>query len=680
MNNIFNTNKPVAHVGRNGFDGSFSRTFVMRPGVARGVCFEHTVPNSSYKINCADIVRTSALQTAAFLRGKQELDFFFVPYSQIYSRSNDVILSRGDEHSAAFAELSGGSFPLYPLCSLIEHAAMPYFAMRFARFYYDRIYSYFKSELNPPLLYFEPYYCMTNFISSIYNEIFGVVTDKFDELMFYYDYPGEMPRPLGSDDFEHVFSNYLTKINNSSFIGADAIQFLSTAGYGDYYLQIKSLFDQAISSFDNAMASRSDPSIIEESDIRGAITDMAHTLGENFFNQFLFHIDSVYNPVDGESSRLVNLLNLMAYQKVWRDVYRDLVNDISQLYLYASNMDYDISSCFLPFGRQSDHNLRPILTFLRPRLRMLRKDLSTGLYTSSQFGTFAKTADAAGMPGGSTEIGSSNSASAVSIKYTLALQRYRQTLLRAGTRTKDLLMSEFGVKSRYIEDTYVHHIGSFDGALDVNRVNATAESGTYSPGDIAGNVFSSLQGNTIEFTCNDHGVIVGVISFLSDPLHNAFGIDPFIIKHVNMDFYHEAFDNLGLQPVSSQLFSMLIPDGHGTISNSPITLGFSARYNEYKQHIDTVHDTFCTTNFVPYSGNGGDQYILSPSGVNSNYVCVRDIMQTLSQLKLRSYQLPSSMDTVFKNIDTGDPENAHFDIALQVNMSKVLPMSVLGLI
>lgn len=657
MNNIFNTNKPVAHNGRNGFDLSFSSVFCMRPAICRPVFRLDTVPNSSYKIDCGDIVRTSSLQQAAFLRGKQELDFFFIPYSQLYSRSNDIIFSRGDEHSVSLADLNSSTFPKYPLAWLVFHAALPYAFMRYChligvRTVKDIIGWIQTPNRDTPCSDFIVGYFFngdtTRVFSSMANTLLGMCT---------YNQTALNSGPKKTAEF-------------AEFVGYDVLALIDSCGYGSYFQQLKILFDSALKSFvDNPNFNPSDP------ETRYAV---AHSLYNSVVN-FIGYIDTSFDATDpSQVSKWVNLIPLFAYQKIWRDVYRDTVNDDDDLYLYASSMDYDIYglACHEYFIDDITLWYEPLLTFLRPRQRQYLKDLSSGLYTSTQFGEHASLDDALNMPGSSENVGSNDPTSAVSIQYALALQRYRQMLLRSGNRTKDLLMAEFGVKSHYVDDHYVKHIGSFDGALELNKVAATSESGSYSVGDLAGNIFSGLSGNQIDFTCNDHGIIIGIMSFFPDSMHNAFGLNPFNIKFGNMDFYHEQFENLGLQPVSSDVFSVLNLASDGGSVGAATTLGFSARYNEYKQNIDQVHDNFVTSPIVPSAGK-----LLTPiDGTKSNFVVVKPVQQTLSLTKLRSYILPSCMDTIFTTLDDGDPDFAHFDVCIQFNVSAVLPMSTLGLI
>ena len=658
-NNIFNQNKPVRHNGRNGFDGSYSEVLTMRPSVLQPVFIEDTVPNSSYRINAADVVRTSALQTAAFIRGKQELDFYFVPYSMLYSAANNVILQRGDQLSP-INTVSLVSFPKFPLAALVYNAALPYLIMRFI----NKVNSFYPSFGGS----------FVQFVEQMLSDMFGTTSQ------------GLIPwfKFSCTYDFGSVDSNDLV-YQDIHWVGSDCLHLLAYLGYGDYYLQIKSVADSLVTT------------ISDQSSLEQACLNMTSAL-----SMFItYNVDESFDDQQMSGDRLVSLVRLAAYHKVFYDHYRDSINDDNNLYVFASSLDVvpqpiDVSHLVVSLDLIYSYN-NILATYLRPHRRMYYKDLSCGIYNSTQFGSMmnfvdsGNTMDSLGVAyRGSNTLTAQNVgarlSSAYAIKFTMAMQKYKEMLMRAGSRTKDILMAEFGVKSRYVDDHYSRYLGSFDGSLDLNKVSATADTGDYNVGDLAANCFSSLQGSTIEETVNDYGIIIGVFSFIANPLHNAFGIDKFNYKFENLDFYHDDFANLGLQPVDSSIFSLISAE-NGVPTLRISTLGFAARDFEYKQKLDFAFSNFCTAPLINASFISAWQsafanipYLGVKNGSNSNYVLVKPTKQTISQITERVYQLPDSFDTVFKTYDSGDPDYHHFECALTFNVSKILPMPVMGML
>lgn len=624
-NTIFSNNKPVHHPSRTAHDLSSTHAFSMRPAVLRPVVYQDTVPNSAFRINCTDLVRTSALQTAAFLRGKQELDFFFVPYQLLYSRANDIVFQRSDIHSPLQNTLTQ-RFPSVPLSELITFA---YWAYMFA--YCCNNFEFLKDKYGGSDL-------IAVFRSLMSSNGFSNVTESGLLNCLTYNTVSDSQIIYITDNGDYSILDY---------VGSDIFALLDSAGYGNYLAYLDPIINHYLQD--------------EYDSIELFVQDVT---------------DSYFSDVIELCTSSVSLIRLFAYQKIFCDRYRDTIIDNSDSYSFAVSMDLASGQSLIVKSLSSVNCT--YLTWLRPRCRGYKKDILTGCYPSPQLGSVSSVADVSSSAYDDLNLpeNSRNQNSAIAIRTALAMQKYKETLLRAGSKTKDLLKSEFGVESNYIQDTYVRYLGSFSGQLELNKVSATAETGSYSVGDLAGNVFSSLQGDTIEFTCNDYGVIVGVISFFPEVLNNSFGISPFNYKTDALDFFHDAFDDLGLQPISSHYASAfrstLLNPSTSALQFKPEVLGYSARYNEYKQNLDVAHDKFCTHNLSFYDFKSLD-------GFNSNYVIVRPIEQALANVINRNYMLPSVMDSIFVAQDNGTFETYHFDVILDCSINAILPMSNLGL-
>lgn len=99
MSNLFRGLKPKATLSRNGFDLSQKHVFSTRPGQLTPVMCLEVVPRDHIEIDMKGLTRTMTLNTAAFIRGKFNFDFFFVPYTQLWHPFNQFIDQRRDAHS-----------------------------------------------------------------------------------------------------------------------------------------------------------------------------------------------------------------------------------------------------------------------------------------------------------------------------------------------------------------------------------------------------------------------------------------------------------------------------------------------------------------------------------------------------------------------------------------------------
>ena len=96
---LFKSLKPTASLSKNGFDLSRKHVFYSKAGQALPCLAVETVPGDHFEIDLTSLSRTETFNTAAFVRGKQRYDFFFVPYSQLWHPFNQFISQRNDKHS-----------------------------------------------------------------------------------------------------------------------------------------------------------------------------------------------------------------------------------------------------------------------------------------------------------------------------------------------------------------------------------------------------------------------------------------------------------------------------------------------------------------------------------------------------------------------------------------------------
>lgn len=94
--------KPKANLGRNAFDLSHRNVFTANFGELLPCCCIETVPSNDYiEIKPADMVRAMPLATSPFLRAKQHIDFWFVPYQALWSRFNEFMSDKDEPTSAS---------------------------------------------------------------------------------------------------------------------------------------------------------------------------------------------------------------------------------------------------------------------------------------------------------------------------------------------------------------------------------------------------------------------------------------------------------------------------------------------------------------------------------------------------------------------------------------------------
>ena len=76
---VFNLNSLKAHPDRNAFDLSHNDVFSCAPGMLLPISCTEVLPNEHYEINPQVFLRTMPLNSAAYVRMRQYVEFFFVP-------------------------------------------------------------------------------------------------------------------------------------------------------------------------------------------------------------------------------------------------------------------------------------------------------------------------------------------------------------------------------------------------------------------------------------------------------------------------------------------------------------------------------------------------------------------------------------------------------------------------
>ena len=116
---VFNLNTLKAHPERNAFDLSHNDVFSCAPGMLLPISCTEVLPNEHFEINPQIFLRTMPLNSAAFVRMRQHIEFFFVPMRVLSRQFNQFVVGTKYPISALDTLNSfNGSLPSVPLASL----------------------------------------------------------------------------------------------------------------------------------------------------------------------------------------------------------------------------------------------------------------------------------------------------------------------------------------------------------------------------------------------------------------------------------------------------------------------------------------------------------------------------------------------------------------------------------
>lgn len=338
----------------------------------------------------------------------------------------------------------------------------------------------------------------------------------------------------------------------------------------------------------------------------GAFIGSGNTKKKDITAQYLgveYSSDS-QNPLVFGTSMLVNLLPVLSYQKIYFDIFSN--SQWEKHLAYSYNVDY----------WDGTSPLTPVADMFKLRYADYPKDYYLGVLPASQYGSVAvmpssfsssnspQSLIASGSnsriinpstnslslnssgPGSNVAVTLNSDLSALSIRATEYLQRWKEVVQFASKDYSDQMRAQFGVKSPEYMGNHVHYIGGWSNVININEVLNTNLISDSSQAVIAGKGVGSKSGHTLTYDCGaEHQVIMCVYHAVPLVDWALKGQNPQLTVISVSDFPQPAFDQLGMQPVSAL-----------NLNNSPSSpvgnIGYNLRYWQWKSNVDTVHGGF----------------------------------------------------------------------------------------
>lgn len=696
MTDIFRASKPVAQIPHNGFDKSRRDVFSSKCAMLTPCFIEDVYPDSKYQVDMVDIVRIDSIQSAPFARMSQNVEYFFVPYQQIWRDFERFYYERGDIQRNPTNAQSPRLSTVVP-CVQLNHLLQTLFLEYCLHRVVADIESSIKTSEGSLTLTIQ---YRLNFLHRFFNDYY------YDRL----DYP-----PYGT---------LLIKLHrdvHQRYCVEDILRNLDMLGYGNYLPAFKSYYIFMISA----------PDIGDEISDLINIFNTVDVPPVQTIRQYVDHLLDLFNqPSSSETpsirewlkrfDRRVSVFRAAAYLKVWSDYYRNSQYDVDVNYAYYFNFDW------LTGNQGSLVDSETFIECLIPRYRQWKKDVFTGGFPNAQFGSVSVAAtnnpvtisnpsvgqytvnaqvlgqQSYGSDSGRLALNSvsnsywniDSSVSALALRQALAMQRYKERILRAGNRIPNLQRAVFGDSSRYISDEYVDFIGAVHSSIDFNTVASTAEVGSQNVGDLSSNGVSTHGGRAFNYHVHDFGVIIGLFYVLPESEYENFGVDRMVTLTESYDFYKPDFANLGLSPVFNFDFNIQQMEYGGDYDDTQLpdsVIGYLARYWQYKTAIDKVHGEFYGDNPIGISSQyidnvldvgfapDGDALMAVSLGAFANYVTPRRSQDLYMPNLAALYCNPEAVDRIFYHVSDTFQSSDQFKVNMNHDVKAILPMSVIGL-
>ena len=597
-NKVLGMHRLKNKVNRNAFDLSHRHMFTAQPGELLPVFSQWVNPNETFKIGYNGKTRTAALNTDAFTRIRENIQYYFVPFQSLWKyfeqQVNNLTMGDAGQNISKFASSSteaskiSTSLPYISYKDLANWLIEMYYEARRAVSYYVSNYTSGRSASG-----FKSY-CDS---SSDHSDVF--VCDGYRLCR-----AAKLLMSLG-------YGNFSTVIQYDIYAMAE--QFLAS---GETWSEAKfqsSPFALTLDRFEvSSLLNSPNLSIFPLLAYHKICND--HYRNEKWqpFEPWTCNIDYL-SPSD----------NMNAFSFINKATFSKLQTSI--LDLENSNLPIDYFTSVLPCAQYGDesavsiglNNVDAVLRITDSAHNTKGAIFSGSSYTAGdslqkenvepvtvQNGYVAPVRTAGTglhLVGFSGNLTADASMKISALRSATALQKYKEIQNSNDPDFAAQVLAHFGIKPKVDSRTSVF-IGGDDKTLSINpQVNTNFQNG--GEPEIKAIGVGDLSAGC-KFTSTTYGMIIGIYRAIPQLDYSHVGIDRNLFKTDATDFPIPEFDSVGMQTqyrceLSAPLIGLSTSLDKVSSSSSPVdmslTYGYAPRYAELKSARDYFEGGFCGT-------------------------------------------------------------------------------------
>ena len=545
-------NKP----SRNSFDLSHRNLFTAKVGELLPCFVQEVNPGDSVKVDCSYFTRTAPLQSNAFTRLRENVQFFFVPYSALWKYFDSQVINmtknaNNQDISRIASSLTTNS-KVTTQMPCVNYKTLHAYLLKFIK--------------QKPLVING-----SAFISGCYRH---VESAKLLQLLGYGNFPEQFAE-FNERNTSHPEYNFTdTTYKNSPYLSIFRLLAYHKICNDHYTYRQWQPYNASLCNVDYLTPNSSSLLNIDDAllDIPDSVAkaDQLNLLDMRFSNLPLHYFTGVLPPSQFGSESVVNLNIGSASGSA--TITGHTLSDIGQ---------------WSPTSGGNLPDKAPVLTSSTGSL--LVDSTSTQSISHYHDVTGKVTLDNTNFSG---------SLSIIALRNAIAVQRYKEIQLANDVDFQSQIEAHFGIKPNDKDENSLF-IGGSSSMININeQINQNL-----TPGNKAF-YGAAPQGNGsagIKFTAKTYGVVIGIYRCVPvlDFAHS--GIDRTLLKTDASDFVIPELDSIGMQQtyrcevVAPHPYNALFPELTAVNNSAPDmaeTYGYAPRYSEYKTSYDRYNGAF----------------------------------------------------------------------------------------
>lgn len=545
---------------RNSFDLSHRNLFTAKVGELLPCAVFEMNPGDTISLDSSYFTRTAPLETAAFTRLRENVQFFFVPYSQLWKYFNSQVMNL--TQTAAGGDVSRVASGIVD--NAVVSTQMPFIDYRSIKVYLNSILKIYTDKKSG----YED-------ITLNNGELRSAASAKLLQLLGYGNFPEQNMK-----EFKPLSQTVVNNSLNLSIFRLLAYQKICNDHYT--YRQWQS-YDASLCNIDYLVPSRSGSLNLGPS-LTGLTSDTSKlkklnmfdlrfsNLPLDYFNGVLptaqFGKESVVNLNLGNASGSASVEGTTSHGTFDSNYYQSVFDQDGNIVKAHGNLQVNSGAL-----RLSDGSETPVY-------------VKTGINHTHSFGGSATI---------NTEL--SGNLSILALRQATALQKYKEIQLANDADFVSQVEAHFGIKPKNDADTSIF-IGGSSSMIDINpQVNQNLAD--WSQTNAYKGAPTGSGSAKMKFTADTYGVVMGIYRCTPVLDYAHVGVDRTLLKTDASDFVIPELDSIGMQQnIQGEVIMPTYYRDEGSFTDFTdtdvrLSYGYAPRYAELKTSFDRYNGAFC---------------------------------------------------------------------------------------